>query len=172
MVATLDQTQIAALLAQLTSRQSDMLALTRALVEAESPSGDLTGSQSVVTLLADAARNLPGVTTVERLPVENYGEHLRVHLYADDPRATRTTLLLGHTDTVHPRGSLAARPLREHEGRSYGPGIFDMKANCALALEALRACAVVGLTPPRPIVLLLTCDEEAGSMSGRALVEE
>ena len=172
MTAELNRTDADALLKQLASRQSELLALTRALVETESPSGDEDGSRAVVTLLADAARNLPGVTTVEHLPVENYGEHLRIHLYADDPRDTHTTLLLGHTDTVHLRGSLGLRPWRESEGRIYGPGIYDMKANCALALEALRACASVGLTPARPVVLLLTCDEEAGSNSGRALVEE
>lgn len=171
MTAEFDQTVAAALRAQLSARLDETLALTRALVETESPSGDLAGSRAVVTLLADAARNLPGVTTVEHIPADNYGEHLRVHLYADDPRDTRTTLLVGHTDTVHPRGSLAARPWRESEGRIYGPGIFDMKANCALALAALHACAAVGLTPRRPLVLLLTCDEEAGSHTGRALVE-
>src|SRR5205085_12618639 len=172
MVAELNRTAADALLQQLTNSQSTVLALTRALVEVESPSGDLDGSRAVVSLLIDAARNLPGVTTVERIPVENYGEHLRIHLYADDPRDTRTTLLLGHTDTVHPRGSLALRPWRESEGRIYGPGIYDMKANCALALAALRACADVSMQPARPVVLLLTCDEEAGSNSGRALVEE
>jgi glutamate carboxypeptidase len=172
MTAEMNRTDARALLVELSNRQGEMLALTRALVETESPSGDEAGSRAVVTLLADAARNLPGVTTVERIPVENYGEHLRIHLYADDPRDTRTTLLLGHTDTVHPRGSLALRPWRESVGRIYGPGIFDMKANCALMLAALRACASVRLTPARPVVLLLTCDEEAGSNTGRALVEE
>jgi glutamate carboxypeptidase len=171
MIAELYRTAAGALLQQLTNNRNAVLALTRALVEIESPSGDLAGSRAVVSVLADAARNLPGVTTVERMPVENYGEHLRIHFYADDPRDTRTTLLLGHTDTVHPRGSLALRPWREHEGCIYGPGIYDMKANCALALAALRACADAGLTPARPVVLLLTCDEEAGSNSGRALVE-
>ncbi len=171
MPVELKQTDAAALRAYLAARQAETLALTRALVELESPSGDLAGSRAVVTLLADAARDLPGVTSVERLPVEKYGEHLRIQFYADAPPDTSTTLLLGHTDTVHARGSLAARPWRETEGRVYGPGIFDMKANCALALEALRACAATGLTPQRPVVLLLTCDEEEGSYTGRALVE-
>jgi glutamate carboxypeptidase len=81
-------------------------------------------------------------------------------------------LLLGHTDTVHPRGTLAARPWRESGGRIYAPGVFDMKAGCAVVLEALRACSALGLVPRRPVTLLLTCDEESGSMSGRALVEE
>jgi glutamate carboxypeptidase len=47
-----------------------------------------------------------------------------------------------------------------------------MKAACAVAIEALRACVALGTRPRRPVVLLLTCDEESGSHSGRALVEE
>lgn len=170
MNAGLSQTAAAALRAYFAAQQDEVLAFTRALVEAESPSGDLAGSSAVVALIAAAASELPGVASIERLPVANYGEHLRIQLNAANPQNTRTTLLLGHTDTVHPRGALAARPWRESDGRVYGPGIFDMKVNCALALAALRACVASGLTPQRPIVLLLTCDEETGSQTGRALV--
>ena len=46
-----------------------------------------------------------------------------------------------------------------------------MKANCALAIEAIRACTALDLPPQSPVVLLLTCDEETGSNSGRAIVE-
>ncbi len=167
----LKQPEAAALRAQIAARRDETLALVRALVELESPSGDLAGSRAVVSLLEDAARSLPGLMSVERMPVENYGEHLRMEFFVAASPDTRTTLLLGHTDTVHARGSLAARPWREEGGLIYGPGIFDMKANCALALAALRACAATGLTPQRPVVLLLTCDEEEGSQTGRALVE-
>src|SRR5205807_2208309 len=80
-------------------------------------------------------------------------------------------LLLGHTDTVHPRGSIKERPWRTEANRIYGPGIFDMKANCALALELLRACEANDVRSQLPIAVLLTCDEESGSPSGRALVE-
>lgn len=156
----------------LKSRESEMLALTRALVETESPSGDLDGSRAVVQLLADAARKIDGVTSVERIESEGYGEHLIVRAFTDAPENSDSILLVGHTDTVHPRGSLKERPWREQEGRIYGPGIFDMKANCALALEAIRACAALELAPRCPVVLILTCDEEAGSMTGRALIEE
>jgi glutamate carboxypeptidase len=47
-----------------------------------------------------------------------------------------------------------------------------MKANCALILEALRACAAKNLLPRRNVVIVLTCDEETGSETGRALIEE
>jgi glutamate carboxypeptidase len=143
----------------------------RALVEAESPSGDLQGNNAAVSLLVGAAREIDLETEVafESDPV--YGTHLLIRAFADDKTGAPTTLILGHTDTVHPRGSTTARPWREEDGRLYGPGIFDMKANCVLAIESLRACAMLKLRPTRPVVILLTCDEEVGSQSGRALVE-
>jgi glutamate carboxypeptidase len=166
------KTKARAVLEFLESRRSEMLRLTRALVEAESPSGDLEGSRAVVGLLAEAAGKIEGVKTIERIESPGYGEHLRLRAFVDAREETGAILLIGHTDTVHPLGSLRERPWREQEGRIYGPGIFDMKANCALALEVINACAALDLAPRRPVVLLLTCDEETGSHTGRALVEE
>lgn len=154
------------------SRQGEMLKLVRSLVEAESPSGDLEGSRAVVSLLGRAAQEIESVTSVERIESPKYGEHLRIKAFNDAQNSAGTILLIGHTDTVHPRGTLRERPWREENGRIYGPGIFDMKGTCALALLTLRACATLDLAPHRPVVLLLTCDEEDGSATGRALVEE
>jgi len=156
----------------LESRRSKVLALTRALVEEESPSGDVEGSRAVVELLVEAARKIEGVTSVERIASPGYGEHVRIRAGDGAQDVSSTILLIGHTDTVHPRGSLAQRPWREVDGRIYGPGIFDMKANCALALEVINSCTTLHLAPRHPLVLLLTCDEETGSTTGRALVEE
>lgn len=154
----------------LRGRQTAMLSLTRALVELESPSGDEAGSRDVVALLAANANGIGAVTDVERVKYEGYGEHLLIRAFGG-PRYDDGILLLGHSDTVHERGSLAARPWRQEGPRIFGPGIFDMKANCALALEVLRALVALDLIPSRPVTLLLTCDEEAGSMTGRGLVE-
>lgn len=154
----------------LRERQPAMLSLTRALVELESPSGDEAGSRDVVSLLASTARGIAAVTDVERVKYDGYGEHLLIRAFSRNPY-DKGILLLGHTDTVHDRGSLAARPWRREGSRIFGPGIFDMKANAALALEILRAFSTLELAPSQPVTLLLTCDEEAGSMTGRALVE-
>lgn len=153
-------------------RRGEVLSLARALCEIESPSGDGEGSTAAVNLLVDAAKSIEGVGHIERVSApDGYGEHLIVHAFDDYSPEERPLLLLGHTDTVHPRGTLAARPWRETEGCIYAPGVYDMKAACAVALETVRACGELGLRPRRPFVLLLTCDEESGSFSGRELVE-
>lgn len=147
-----------------------MIELIRRLVETESPSGYEGGSRSVVSLLEESARSLQSVKAIERIPVDAYGEHLRIHFAGSSREDKKPILVLGHTDTVHSVGSLAERPWRVDSDRIYAPGIFDMKANCVMALEAIRAVESIALN--RAVVLLLTCDEETGSATGRALVEE
>lgn len=168
----LGATQLSATRAFLARRQDEILDSICKLVEAESPSGDFAGSRAVVDLLVDVARTIPEISSVERILVPGYGEHLRMRAFDGQVDDTRTTLVLGHTDTVHPRGTLTTQSVRAEAGRLYGPGIFDMKASCMLALETLRTLVTLDFIPRRPVTLLLTCDEETGSQTGRQLVEE
>lgn len=153
------------------TRQHELLALTCALVETESPSGDKDGSTEVVSLIASAAGTISSVNSVERITSEEFGEHILIRAFAAENEAA-PIVILGHTDTVHPRGAVKERPWRTEGNRIFGPGIFDMKANLALALEALRACESTNAWPHSPVTILLTCDEESGSPSGRSVVEE
>jgi glutamate carboxypeptidase len=167
-----DSIQMMAMRDFLSRRQDEIIGSIRKLIETESPSGDFEGSRAVVDLLVDTARSISVVRSVERICVTGYGEHLRVRAFGSQAEDTGTTLLLGHTDTVHPRGTLSTQGFRVEGERLYGPGIFDMKASCVVALEALRTLEVLDVIPNRPLVLLLTCDEETGSVAGRQLVEE
>ena len=169
MTKELTKEQLIALRDHFVAREHELLAMTCALVEAESPSGDQDGSADVVTLLASAAASIGAINSVEKITSEDFGEHLRIKAFADNDRAP--IVILGHTDTVHPRGTIKERPWRAEGNRIYGPGVFDMKANLALALEALRACEATAACPQSPVTILFTCDEESGSPSGRALVE-
>jgi glutamate carboxypeptidase len=172
MVIDLDSSKLMAMRAFVERRQDELVDLICRLVEIESPSGDVRGSRAAVELLEDVARTIPSVSSIERVNSPDYGEHLRIRAFCDDAKSDGATLILGHTDTVHPRGTLGTQHgLRTEGGRLYGPGIFDMKASCMIAIEALRCLASLALTPQRPVTLLLTCDEEIGSATGRSLVE-
>jgi len=151
-------------------KQADIVSLTRALVETESPSGDEYGSRAVVELLARAAAEARCVTAIQRVEAPGFGQHLVIRAFGGQ-NDLRTVMIVGHTDTVHPRGAIADRPWRVDGNRIYGPGIFDMKANCALAIAVLHACDDLGVVPRCGVTLVLTCDEEVGSFSGWPLLE-
>jgi glutamate carboxypeptidase len=152
-------------------KQAELFSLTRALVETESPSGDETGSRAVVELLASAAAEASCVTAIQRVDAPGFGQHLVVRAFGNQ-NETSNVLIVGHTDTVHPRGSITDRPWRVDGNRIYGPGIFDMKANCALAIAVLHVCGDLGIIPNCSVTLALTCDEEVGSFSGWPLLEK
>jgi len=154
----------------LQARQPEIEAFIQSLVETESPSGDEQGSRAVVDLLVQHANRVGCVDEVERVDVPGFGQHLLIKAFQKQGNAGQI-LLVGHTDTVHALGSVAERPWRRVAGRIYGPGIFDMKANCALAIEVLRALAELNAAPPFGVTLALTCDEEVGSLSGWPLLE-
>ena len=155
---------------QFSDRQFEILRLIKSLVECESPSGDAAGSRAAVALLVQAAQGLRCVSSIEAVAAPELGQHLVIRAFEDSAPA-RPVMLVGHTDTVHARGTLGINPWREEGGRLYGPGIFDMKANCVLALEALRALEAIDATPPGGVILALTCDEEIGSFSGWPLLQ-
>src|SRR5215218_3173873 len=155
----------------LQARQAEVEAFIQSLVEVESPSGDAEGSRAVVDLLVQAASRLACVDAIERVDVPDFGQHLLIKAFQKQNNA-RQILLVGHTDTVHSRGSLSERPWRHEGGKIYGPGIFDMKANCALAIEVLRALVELQATPEYGVTLVLTCDEEVGSLSGWPFIEK
>ena len=157
------------ILTALQSRQPEIEKFMQALVETESPSGDAAGSRAVVDLLVRAAGELECVNGVERVDVPGFGQHLLIRAF-HKPGDSKQILVVGHTDTVHARGSVSERPWRRDAGKLYGPGVFDMKANCALAIEVLRVLSELKVTPSFGVTLILTCDEEVGSLSGWPLM--
>jgi len=159
------------LLTTFNERQSNVEQFIKRLVEIESPSGDAGGSRSVVDQLVNAANDLGCVDAIERREVSGFGENLVLRSFSEFENEGQI-LVIGHTDTVHERGSVAQRPWYKDGNRIYGPGIFDMKANCALMMEVLRALERLQLKPQRAVTIILTCDEEVGSQTGWPLMEQ
>ena len=139
-----------------------------ALVRLESPTTDPVAVDRCGERLADHLREMEA--TVERIPSPTSGEHLRATFGSGPP--ARQVMLLGHYDTVWPVGQIERMPVREADGRLYGPGVFDMKAGIVIGMLAVRALAAAGRLAGVRVVMLLTADEERGSRSSRGLVEE
>lgn len=140
----------------------------REIVELESPSLDADSSRRVADWIEEKARGISSGFAVERHVAGGVGEHVIVRAFGGIGKAN---LILGHTDTVHPVGTGEKNPTRIEDGKFFGCGIFDMKANIVLMFEALRYFVESGERPSRPINILLTADEEVGSRTGRPLVE-
>lgn len=161
-------TDTARLAAHLRGAAPAMLEDLRVLVEHESPTGDAGRLDALAETVARRWADLGA--EVRRHRRDGVGTHLQVRWPPD--ATARPALLLGHIDTVHAVGTLARNPFRVEAGRAHGPGSQDMKAGVVLALHAVRALAELGVAPARPLVVLLTADEEAGSRDSRPLIEE
>jgi glutamate carboxypeptidase len=161
---------MSSLLAHFTNRQSAILELTRHLVERETTSRDEARLNEIASFVAGLFQELH--TTVELFPQTGYGTHLRVRCGFGNPSAEKQVLVIGHLDTVWPVGTLQRMPFRfTEDGKLHGPGVFDMKSGVACLVEAVRTIKAQGLETRRPLTILLTCDEEIGSRTSRALVE-
>ena len=136
-----------------------------ALVRLESPSTNKGAVDRCGDELARRLATLGG--RVDRLEQDARGNHLRADFAGSGPHV----LILGHFDTVWEVGQLERMPLRREDGRLHGPGVFDMKAGIGVAMLAMRALAEHDAALPR-VVMLWTTDEEIGSSTSRAFIEE
>jgi len=137
-----------------------------ALVRLESPTTDKTAVDRCGAELAARLERIGGRVTT--LPRQDRGDHLLAEFGCGESQI----LLLGHFDTVWPVGQLERMPLVPSNGRLHGPGVFDMKAGIAIAMLAARALVETGTPLSRRLVMLWTTDEEIGSASSRAAIED
>jgi glutamate carboxypeptidase len=112
-----------------------------------------------------------GSCHVERLAGrDGLGDTLKIT--AGPATGERPILVLSHVDTVHPLKTIERDlPLRRDGDKLFGPGIYDMKGGAYLAAEAFRDVANRG-SARRPLVFLFTPDEEIGSPTTRAIIED
>ncbi|WP_329214537.1 M20 family metallopeptidase [Streptomyces sp. NBC_00683] len=132
----------------------------RTLVEIESPSRDVDALRASAKAVAAVLESRLGGHAV--LVESVAGPH--VHWSAGgDPRV----LILGHHDTVFPLGTLERRPFAVQDGHATGPGVFDMLGGLVQAVHG-----VATLDDRSGVEILVTADEEVGSLSSRSLIEE
>jgi glutamate carboxypeptidase len=154
----------AAVRAELEPRRREMVDLLGQLVGLESPSDDPAG-------LARFAATLESLFG-EFGPIERIGTHLRLTVQGADESIPHAVALC-HYDTVWSTGTLERIPFSvDSDAVARGPGCFDMKGGMVVLLFALRALQARGLRPKRRLQVLFTSDEEVGSPTSRALIEQ
>ncbi len=162
------------LLDKLQDLRPQMVVALGELVRRESPS---THKPLLDALAGDLAGRFAALgAEVTRLEGHTHGDHVRAVFPAGggaqpEDGKPGPGLLLCHYDTVWSPGTLGKMPFRVEASRAYGPGAFDMKASIVMAEFAIHALRALDLPLPRPLVVLLTSDEEIGSPSSRAVIE-
>lgn len=147
---------------QLSARQTEMVGLLERLIRYESPSHDRGALDGFAGMLAGEI----GKLGLEPRRVRNEAYPDIIECYGG--RAGRPVMLLGHTDTVWPIGTLDRMPVRIEGDRLFGPGSYDMKGGIVAALYAMQA---LGADSPR-VHLFLTSLEEVGGAAYRDLLEQ
>jgi glutamate carboxypeptidase len=112
-----------------------------------------------------------GADSVQRFPQAEVGDFLLAKWNENAPG--KPILFLIHIDTVWPTGTLAERPVRiDENGVLYGPGAIDMKGGITIVLSAIQGLRETGNMPNRPIWVLMTADEEVGSIYSEPIIKD
>ncbi len=147
--------------------REELVEYLRQLALVESPSTDHAAQAGVQRLLRD------GLESAGLRVRHLRGRGLAGHLFArtrDGSGGRPFQLLLGHTDTVWPLGTVDEMPVEVTGEVIRGPGVYDMKGGLAQIVFALRALRDLRLTPPAEPAVLINSDEETGSVDSTRYV--
>ncbi len=149
----------------LAGQQDAMVALLQELVGIDGGTYDKPGVDAVGAAL-QRFLSAQGVAT-EVLAQQRFGDTVKARVPGG---SGGDIILMGHRDTVYPKGEVARRPFTIRDGIAYGPGVSDMKAGLVMNSFILAAFARFG-GAPGPLLGLYTADEEIGSPEGRPVIE-
>ena len=155
----------------LAAQQPAMLGVLERMVNTDGGSYDKAGVDAVGAQVREFLEG-HGIA-VEAVRGERHGDCIRAFVGGaggNSGNARENIVLMGHRDTVFPKGEPERRPFRIEGGRAYGPGVSDMKSGIVLNMFMLAAFHKFG-GAPGPMVGLFTGDEEIGCPVGRAVIE-
>ena len=154
--------QEAKIAAYIDVHRGEMLDLWKRLVSLESPTEDKAAVDGVCEILADELARAGAAVRVEEMAAGNL-------LCADWNNGSDLppVVFCGHMDTVYAKGTLEHMPLREADGKLWGPGVLDMKGGLVIALYALKALAHAEYKG-HPLRVIFVGDEETGHADSTA----
>jgi len=151
----------------LEKQKGQMFQYLEEIVTKESPSHDKELLDDLGNWLSEIFEKLTGGTTTI-IPDERYGNHIKGEWGSGE----RQILILGHFDTVWPKGTIDTMPFKMENGKASGPGVFDMKGGIIQGLFSLKALKDLDIPINKKIVFFFDSDEEIGNPSSRKLIEK
>jgi glutamate carboxypeptidase len=151
---------LSAVRSALEAKADAMLRDVESFVNIESPSHEVDDLRRSAQFLAELMERVLG----SRPTLVESPEGPHVHWKGSSD--TRV-LVVGHHDTVFPKGTVARRSFSRDGDVARGPGIFDMKAGIVQAIYGLGE-----IEESAHVEILITADEEVGSYASRELIEE
>jgi len=151
----------------LESQLVSYLADLRHLVAIDSGTYDKEGGNLVNDWLV--ARLEGAGFTIQRFPQGETADHFLAQLSGS---GTAKIMLLGHCDTVYPRGTAAQRPLKRVGDRLLGPGTCDMKAGLISGIYAIEALQKHDFDDFQQLGILCVADEEVDQRTSIPLIME
>lgn len=139
------------------------------LINTDSPSDNKPALDRLARRLGDRFGSYGAA--VELVPNPEAGDHLLARFSGPGARG-KPLLLLGHLDTVWGMGEAGRRPARLEDGKIFGPASFDMRGGTTLMLALAHYLSSCHGRLKRPLTILLDSDEEVGTRTARALIEE
>jgi glutamate carboxypeptidase len=136
--------------------------------EINSGSDNYSGLERMLAALVPEFSPLPNVEVETVALAGTPARLLRVRVR---PQAPLQVLLSGHYDTVYAAGHAFQRCTQLENDRLRGPGVSDMKGGIVVMLTALRQFERTKHAKSLGYEILLTPDEETGSVASRPVLE-
>lgn len=139
----------------------------RTLTGIDSGSSDKQGVNKVQDWLEERLKSMG--FAVDSRPQQDFGDNLLARL---EGRGAVHILLLGHADTVFPRGTAAERPMTIQGEKILAPGVCDMKAGLLTGIYAVQALLELGFDEFGTLSYLCVSDEESDQRRSPDLIRE
>lgn len=163
------------------SRETDIVRRAVDWCAINSGSRNLEGLERMRGVLAEVLARYPG--SLESVPLQPSREvaddgsiteqrHTDALRLTVRPQAEVQVVLTGHYDTVYPASSPFQKVVARDDGALWGPGIADMKGGISVLLAALEAFETHPDKERVGYSVLLSPDEEIGSLASAPLLAD
>jgi len=151
----------------LDNQEDNMLSLLEEFVNTDSGTYDKKQVDTLGNKLKICFEKLGFV--IEQVRCKEFGDCLVARI--NQHNEGKKILLVGHFDTVFPKGEANARPFKIIGKRAYGPGVGDMKSGLVTILYSLKTLKHIDYFK-KPVSIILNSHEEIGSVYSRVLIRD